>query len=308
MMLCLITQQQHHRVDIIKPMAKPTSSPFTILIVDDVPSNIALLLQMLRAEGYRTLVAESGERALAQLAYTIPDLILLDGEMPGLSGFETCQQIKKHEQTKHIPVIFLTVLDDVDSKIRGFNVGGSDYITKPFETAEVLARVRTHLTLKSLLQQLQDKNRWLEREVSTRATVLRETDIALQSERERRQQQEQEITQLFSLLKQQSEQLQGLTNLLSQTHSAPSQVQPPSLLIAPTQQPADSALNSLTNREQEVLALWADGLNSQEVAAQLNLSTVTIRTYRSRIMKKLNIRHTPGLVKFALKHNLTTLD
>lgn len=120
----------------------------TVLIVDDEPFNIDLLEQELGAAGYRTVSATSGEAALATAAKTQPDLILLDVRMGGIDGYETCRRLKAGETTRAVPVIFLTVLKDTFEKVRAFGAGAVDYVTKPFETEELLARVGTHIALR----------------------------------------------------------------------------------------------------------------------------------------------------------------
>lgn len=134
-----------------------TTDP-TILIVDDDPINLKVLQGVLKETGYKILVANSGERALYQVQHQPPDLILLDVLMSGLDGFETCRQLKQDPTVAGIPVIFMTALSDVESKVRGFESGGVDYITKPFHRAEVLARVNTHLSIYHLQQQLAAQN------------------------------------------------------------------------------------------------------------------------------------------------------
>lgn len=123
--------------------------PPLILIVDDTPINIRLLAESLRQE-YRVKVSTSGSEALEIVSApeSFPDLILLDVMMPGMDGFETCRRLRADEKTKDIPVIFMTALDSVEDKVAGFQAGGLDYITKPFQQAEVLARVETHITLR----------------------------------------------------------------------------------------------------------------------------------------------------------------
>ena len=130
----------------------------TILIVDDTPANLRVLLDTLRDAGYKLLVACSGEAAIQQAEYARPDLILLDVMMPGINGFEACRQMKARAAIKDIPVIFMTALTDTTDKIQGFQAGGVDYITKPFQHEEVLARVTTHLTIRQLQQQLEAQN------------------------------------------------------------------------------------------------------------------------------------------------------
>ena len=135
----------------------------TILIVDDTPTNIDLLNLVLQRRSYRVRVADSGQRALDQVALEPPDLILLDIMMPGLDGFETCGRLKLNPDHSKIPVIFITALDEMKDKLRGFQVGGVDFITKPFQAEEVLARVKTHLTIQKLYTDLERKNEKLEK-------------------------------------------------------------------------------------------------------------------------------------------------
>jgi formate hydrogenlyase transcriptional activator len=122
--------------------------PATVLIVDDQPLNIDLLEQELAAAGYRTLAERGGEAALARAVAAMPDLILLDVMMPGIDGYETCRRLKANEATKSIPVIFLTALKETFEKLRAFELGAVDYVTKPFESEELLARVGTHVALR----------------------------------------------------------------------------------------------------------------------------------------------------------------
>ena len=129
-----------------------------VLIVDDNLTNLRVLVDALSEDGFNVAVAKSGERALAQLAEILPDLILLDVRMPaGIDGFETCRRLKALEETRDIPVIFMTALSDPVDKVRGFKLGGVDYITKPLHVEEVLARVQTHLTMRQLRQQLRQE-------------------------------------------------------------------------------------------------------------------------------------------------------
>ncbi len=130
----------------------------SILVVDDLPTNLRILTTTLNAAGYTTLIANNGERALYQIANHPPDLILLDVMMPGIDGFETCRQLKANPVTASIPVIFMTALVALDDKIKGFEVGAVDYITKPFQVKEVLARINTHLTIYRLQQQIETQN------------------------------------------------------------------------------------------------------------------------------------------------------
>jgi len=127
--------------------------PATILVVDDTPTNIALVKRIFEKEGCRIVSATNGQEALLKASQERFDLILLDVMMPILDGFETCVRLKKERRTKDIPVIFLTALTQIDEVKRGFEVGGVDYVVKPFNAVELLARVRTHLELKAFREQ-----------------------------------------------------------------------------------------------------------------------------------------------------------
>ncbi len=120
----------------------------TILIVDDDPNNVDLVQSVLAAEGFRTLTANDGAQAVALCRAECPDLLLLDVLMPGESGFEVCSRLKSDSVTADIPIIFLSSLDDVKSKVAGLKIGGVDYIAKPVHGEEVLARVRVHLRIR----------------------------------------------------------------------------------------------------------------------------------------------------------------
>jgi len=148
-----------------------------LLIVDDNPINLSVVVEYLEEAGYDVLVALDGEEALKRAAYSSPDLILLDVMMPGMDGFETCRRLKADQATADIPVIFMTALDDVSDKVAAFEAGGVDYISKPFQPEELLARVRTHLALRRARLHLSIQNGVLEEEVSAR----REVEAALRA-------------------------------------------------------------------------------------------------------------------------------
>ena len=141
-------------------MASPSAAVDAglVLIVDDEPLNVDLLEQELDAEGFRTQRAASGEAALAQAGDVRPDLILLDVMMSGIDGYETCRRLKADPDTREAAVIFLSSLDDTKDKVRGLEVGAVDFISKPFQSDEVVARVNAHLTLQRLRRQLEARN------------------------------------------------------------------------------------------------------------------------------------------------------
>jgi len=143
-----------------------------VLIVDDTRLNVKVLDHLLRLEGFSTLCAEDGEQGRELAAREQPDIILMDVMMPGESGFETCARLKSNPATADIPIIFLSALDDVESKVQGFRVGGVDYISKPPHGEEVLARVRVHLRIR-------EANREVARQHQARLAEFQEAQQAL---------------------------------------------------------------------------------------------------------------------------------
>ena len=140
-------------------------SPMKILIVDDTPANIDVLRKFMAESGYDISIAPNGNVALKIINQSKPDLILLDVMMPGIDGFEVCRRLKENDDTKDIPVIFVTAKTETSDIVQGFQVGGVDYITKPFKREEVLSRVKTHLKIQNLIKEktrfneiLSDKN------------------------------------------------------------------------------------------------------------------------------------------------------
>lgn len=148
-----------------------------ILIVDDTPANLQLLSKMLAEQGYRVRPVLEGSLALAATQAEPPDLILLDIRMPEMDGYQVCERLKADPQTHDIPIIFISALDATQDKVKAFTVGGVDYVTKPFQFEEVLARVETHLALRTLQRQLQDANENLRR-----ANNKMERELALAGE------------------------------------------------------------------------------------------------------------------------------
>jgi len=140
----------------------PHSAAATILIVDDTPANLALVVDFLESCNFRMLVAQGGEEALLRASLVQPDLILLDAIMPGIDGFEVCRRLKARESTRDIPVIFMTSLADMRDKLAAFEVGAVDYVVKPLQVQEVMARVNAQLALRAMHRQLTAANQKLE--------------------------------------------------------------------------------------------------------------------------------------------------
>ena len=171
----------------------------TILIVDDNPENLNLLTSLLREHGYDVRPAISGTLAINTARQERPELILLDVKMPEMDGYEVCRQLKADERTREIPVVFLSGLGEAIDKVRAFSVGGVDYITKPFQFEEVLARVGTHISLRSMQkhleqvnEQLRSSHEELERRVEERTAEIVAVNERLQEEIIERQRQEEE--------------------------------------------------------------------------------------------------------------------
>jgi signal transduction histidine kinase/DNA-binding response OmpR family regulator len=142
-----------------------------ILVVDDTPTNLQILFSCLETAGYKVLLAQNGEHALSIIANNPPDLILLDVLMPGIDGFAVSLRLKSQLTTRDIPIIFLTALAETADKIKGFEVGGVDYITKPIEQQEVLVRIQTHLSFQKMRQHLIEQNRRLQQEIDHRLEI-----------------------------------------------------------------------------------------------------------------------------------------
>ncbi|MEM6400256.1 MAG: response regulator, partial [Cyanobacteria bacterium P01_D01_bin.116] len=152
-----------------------------ILVIDDTPENLALLSQILKDKNYKVRSVTKASTGLRGAKAAPPDLILLDIKMPEMSGYEVCQHLKADESTRDIPVIFISALGDVLDKVKAFEVGGVDYITKPLQVEEVLARIQTHLTIRRLQQQLQTQNTQLQQEISERSAAEEKFSKAFRS-------------------------------------------------------------------------------------------------------------------------------
>jgi len=162
--------------------------PANILLIDDLPNNLRLLSSLLTKQGYKVRSVINGAMGLKAARAKPPDLILLDINMPDLNGYQVCEQLKETEVTQDIPVIFLSALDDVIDKVKAFRVGGSDYITKPFQIEEVVVRVQNQLQLRQAQKMLAEQNVILEQEISDRKKIqasLEEREIELKQQTER---------------------------------------------------------------------------------------------------------------------------
>lgn len=190
------------------------NNPQTILIIDDEQENLRLLVNILKNQAYAVRPIRNAFQGLMIAQQEPPDLILLDIKMPDMDGYEVCRRLKADDQTRDIPIIFLSALDDVGDKLQAFQVGGVDYVSKPFQAVELLARIETHLTMRHLQQALQTANETLEEKVRLRTAELAEANHKLQAEIEHRIQHQHEKDNLFNVVSQQSEQVRNLTTWL----------------------------------------------------------------------------------------------
>lgn len=181
---------------------EPIQSTANILLVDDNPTNLKVLAEALQGQGWKTLVAIDGKSAIKQAEYARPDLIFLDVMMPEMDGFQTCEHLKSSPITQSIPVIFMTALSDAVNKVKGLELGAVDYITKPFQQEEVIARAKLHLKLFQLTQTLEQQNVLLQQKIQQQV----ETESQLQ---QLTQDLEQRVKERTTELKTSLEQLQN---------------------------------------------------------------------------------------------------
>lgn len=185
-----------------------TSVQEEILAVDDTPASLRLLTELLTRHHYHVRPASNGALALKSVAAKIPDLILLDINMPGMDGYEVCRRLKADEKHRRIPVIFISAFGDTPQKVTGFEAGGVDYITKPFEAEEVLARIRTHLRLRQAEEALRNAHNTLELRVQERTAELQTSNQALRESEEKARKAFEEIQHLKAQLELQNTYLQ----------------------------------------------------------------------------------------------------
>ena len=171
----------HQKIKTMTSCNVEQASTDTILIVDDNPQNLQVLAKILQENNYEIEFATNGEAALVWLKDKKFDLILLDINMPGMNGFEVCRKLRSNPELNNVPVIFLSADTDRESILKGFEFGAQDYVTKPFDSRELLVRVRTHLALKESLENLADINELLEEKVLERTHQLKEANVKLEA-------------------------------------------------------------------------------------------------------------------------------
>jgi DNA-binding NarL/FixJ family response regulator len=311
----------------------------TVMVVDDVPANVDVVLGFLYQSGYRVLVADSGYRGIEQLELELPDLILLDLMMPGMDGIETCVQIKERNEWRHIPIVMMTAADELSKKLGAFEAGAVDFLTKPIQPEEVLARVQTHLHIRELQAQLESMNRSL---IQKNQELAEEIELRLDAEK----QLEASLEQALLISNKQGEVLFATrqAQLLLDTFfsSAPKHRVPPELqtwLIGPeTHKPLKVtnkkrgeievdhfALSSsgnlslmriehrngdkgprallalgLTAREAEVLYWITEGKTNPEIAIILDSSVNTVKKHANNLFAKLGVETRTGAARAAL--------
>lgn len=274
-----------------------------ILIVDDNAHNLQVLGSILRDNGYRTAVAQNGQEALHFVHKKRPSLVLLDIMMPGMDGFEVCNRLRTLTDGDPIPVIFLSVHSETSDKVKAFRVGGVDYITKPFQQEEVLARIAVHLQLQATKEALQRANEELEERVRKRTsalteanTKLEEANIALKVLLERKDESKRlsEEKLIFNVrhgIQPNLEKLQG-TDLDSFQFQYVQAIQAQLKEVTSPLKRDLSQRYCLTPMEMQLVDLIKQGKLTKEIAHLLNVSKRTIDTHRQNIRKKLGLQNT----------------
>lgn len=299
-----------------------------ILVIDDTPENLSVLLQILASRGYQVRPALSGEIALKAVQEEKPDLILLDIMMPGMDGFEVCAKLKSNDLTKDIPIIFISALGETENKIKAFETGGVDYISKPFNAAEVLARIETHLAIRNmelqLLEEIEERKRVQQKlqrahdeldqrvadrtaELKRKTEKLQETNVALNLLLEKRDEDKKELGE--KVLYNVGKLVMPYIEKLSETSIDASQDFLLKIIQANLNEITSSFahnhknfLANLTPTQIQIANLIKQGKTTKEIASVLNLSSSTIACHRQEIRRRLSLTNK----KINLQAALTT--
>lgn len=300
-------------------MSSVTKQASTVLVVDDVPENLGLLLDALGQEGHRVLVAESGESAMVQLDHEVPDLILLDQRLPGMDGLEVCRRIRARADCGDVPILFLTAVTETGDKVRALDAGAVDYVTKPIEPAEVLARVRTHLRVASLQRSLQEEvTMRREAEEQLRDSLDRALVVATwQGEIRFATRRAQTLLMALGGSENRGELPALLVAVLRRgggVHRAPGDVEVRVLRVAGETEPGVLELSApdgvtpaallalgLTPREAEVLFWVSEGKTNAEVGLILNSARRTVEKHVEHILEKLGVENRSAAIREALR-------
>lgn len=300
-----------------------------ILIIDDSPDNLSVLVQILTQNGFQVRPALSGEIALKAAREDIPDLILLDIMMPGMDGFEVCARFKADSRTRDIPIIFISALGDTENKVRGFEAGGVDYITKPFDTAEVLARVKTHLSLQDMQrllhgeieerkltqQALEESRAHLEQRVADRTSELKqktinlaESNVALKVLLEKREDDQKDFEEkiMFNIEKLILPYLEKLSsNCSDKSQQTLLKIIKSNLdeLTSSFGAAQKDYLSSLTPAQFQIADLIKQGKTTREISKLLNISPATVACHRQEIRKRLELTNRKINLRTALSTN-----
>lgn len=290
----------------------------TILLIDDSPDNLSIAVDHLRAYSYHILIARDGHTGIERAIKGQPHLILLDVQMPDIDGYETCRRLAANPSTRHIPVIFMTALDQIEDKIKAFDAGGIDFITKPFEKREMLARVRTHLKIRSLQDELEARTQRLEERIALESTIRASLQTQVDSLKEETAQEPPSSPPLSrDRLVLVQKRLNQARVLLDTDHPDPEALQLVRSHVSFAIQACTVAdednldLNEnfgpfeiLTRREREIARLFARGLYNKEVSDKLNLAKSTVSTHKKRIMDKMGVTEFSDVVQMAISWKL----
>ena len=269
-----------------------------ILIADDSDMTVSLISRILDSPGYELMTACNGEDALKIASWKIPDLILLDVMMPGMDGYEVCRRLQRDSATRDIPVIFMSVRDEVESKISGFEAGAVDYITKnSLKKQEIRARVQRHLSLKSIRQTIKEQNMRLEHRINDQTKEIMRLDATLGALLERRGRdkklfEENMLSTVTELLLPYLEKLKN-GQLTSEQQTACVNIIESNLnaIASPFARRLSSPYLNLTAREIRVADLVRKGKSNKEIAEIMDVFVGTVMTHRHNVRKKLGLKN-----------------
>src|SRR5690349_409534 len=281
-------------------MMKKTDDIASILVVDDIPANLGVLIETLSTAGYSVRVATDGESALEQARYAPPSLVLMDAMMPGIDGFETTRRMRGTALLAQTPVIFMTALSEGQDKVRAFAAGANDYVTKPFQHEEVLARVQTHIARRALERELERANAELETRVAARTRELEQALAEVQALKVRLQQENQYLRREIS--EQMSDAIVGRSPALQHALSQ-------AALVAPTD--ANVLIRGETGTGKELIAraLHEKSARREGPLVKLNCSAISAGLVESELFGHVKGAftgaHDRRVGRFELAHNGT---
>jgi DNA-binding response OmpR family regulator/DNA-binding CsgD family transcriptional regulator len=276
-------------------MKNASENKINILIVDDMPRNIQAASAILIREGYRLAYDEDGESALAHVKTMNFNLILLDIMMPGIDGYEVCRRLKADPETHHIPVIFLTGRTDTESIVKGFNLGAADYVGKPFNPHELLARVRTHLELNRHRDHLE--HLVLERTEALRVMMQVREEISAKHEEKI---EANIVSRIFPMI----EMLRGIMDKPRQKECLNTVESALNEILSEFSRSLASPRFNLTPMELQIAGLIREGRSGKQIADLIGTSENTFNFHRQNIRKKLGLSN----VKTSLKSFLQSME